>query len=136
MMSERFQNWKRSSRFRPVFFLFLLLGPFVVLPILVVAPALVTFRVVWMKQPRIMWRCWAVGTVVLAFLLTQPSSPLFWRLDMPLPPPREVSDGASWLIEMQRPYLNAAIIFLGVALPLSMASAVDTIISRRRATNG
>ena len=130
-MSKGFQNWKRSSRFRPIFFLFLLLGPFVVLPVLVVAPAMVTFRAVWMKRPRFVWRCSAVLTVVLAFLVTQPSSPIFWRLDVPLPS-IQISGAVSWWFEMQRPYLNAAIIFLVVATPLSVASAIDTAVSRRR----
>ena len=134
-MSERFQNWKRSSRFRPIFFLFLLIGPFVVLPFLVVLPAMVTFRAVWSKRPRFVWRLAAVFTILLAFLVTQPSSPLFWRLDVPFSPPNEISGGATWLFEMQRPYLNAAIITLAVALPLSMVSAIDTVLTRRRMSN-
>ena len=135
-MSERFQNWKRSSRFRPVFFFFLLFGPFVVLPLLVLSPTIVTFRAVWSKRPRFAWQFSAVCTIVVGVLVTQPSSPLFWRLDLPLPPPSQISDGASWLIEMQRPYLNAAMIFLVVALPLSLVSAIDTIMTRRRIADG
>ena len=134
-MKERFQTWKSSSRFRPVFFLFLLLGPFVVLPLLVLAPAMVTFRGVWLKRPRFAWRLSAVSTIVLAFLLTQPSSPLFWRLDLPFSPPTQISNVVSWLYEIQRPYLNAAIISLAVATPLSLASAVETVLARRRLTN-
>ena len=134
-VSVRFQNWKRSSQFRPVFFLFLLFGPFVVLPSLVLAPVIVSLSAVWAKQPRIAWRSLAVCTIVLGILLTQPSSPLFWRLDVPFPPPTQINDAASWLLEMQRTYLNAALIFMAVATPLSVVSAIDTVIARRRAAN-
>lgn len=134
-MSERFHNWRRHSRFRPLFFLFFILGPFVVLPFLIISPAIVTFRAAWSKQPRLLWRFSAVCTIVLAVLITQPSSPLFWRLDFPIPPQDQISGGLSWLLEMQRPYLNGAVLSLAVAMPFSAASAIHSVRTRGHISN-
>ncbi len=134
-MSERFCNWRQMSRFRPLFFLFLLLGPFVILPFIIISPAIITFRAAWSKHPRFIWRIAALCTIVFAILLTQPLSPLFWRLDLPIPPQISASDGVSWLLEMQRPYVNAALISLAVAIPFCTASTIDTLIARCRITN-
>ena len=133
-MNERFQNWRTTSRTAPVFFLFLILGPFVVLPFLIVTPAIVTFRAAWSKQPHFAWRLSAACTITLALLLTLPSSPLFWRLDLPIPPQDPFLGGFSWMLEMQRPYLNAAIISLAIALPLSAASTIATKMTQRGIT--
>ena len=133
-MNERFQNWRRMSRFSPIFFLFLILGPFVVIPYLIISPTIVTFQAAWLKQPRFVWRSFAIVTIVLACFVTMPASPLFWRLDLPIPPQDPITNGLSWLVEMQRPYLNAAIISLTIALPFSTASTIATMMSRRRVT--
>lgn len=131
-MSQRFQNWRRTSRFAPVFFLFLIFGPSVILPTIVLLPAIVTLSAAWSKRPRFIWRTATAATIVLAFLITQPTSPLFWRLDLPIPPQADFPHWAPWLVEMQRPLLNAAIIASAIALPISAASATATALSRRK----
>ncbi|MEM6689617.1 MAG: hypothetical protein AAF664_09335 [Planctomycetota bacterium] len=135
-MNEHPPSWKTSKLFRPLLFLFLLFGPFVILPSLMLSLTVVSLRAAWSKQPRVAWRISVASTIVFAFFATHPTSPFSWRSDWPIAPQYPTSIGTLWLVEMQRPYLNAAIIGLLVAMPLSATSAIDTAIRRRRNQNG
>jgi len=63
---------KMKLQVRPIFFLFLVLGPlafgpFVVIPFLMVQPINVTFRAAWKKSPAWIWRMAVVASVLLSF---------------------------------------------------------------------
>lgn len=120
-------------RFQPMFFLFLIVGPFVVIPYLIASPAFVTLRAAWNRTPKYVWRLAIVISIDFAFLVTQPSSPIFIGLDAPIPPSIAMSAGAaSSIVETQIPYVNAALIFLFVLFPLSAASTYSTMLTRRK----
>ena len=133
-MTTSTNNWRHGRRFQPLFFLFLILGPFVILPFLALLPALTTLRSAWNKRPAALWRSAVFASVVTAVMLTQPSSPIFLGLNAPILPSPTPDGPIQWLLEEQRPYLNAAIISLFVFLPLSAVSTLQTLMERREIT--
>ena len=134
-MDKNPHNWRQGRRFQPLFFLFLILGPFVVLPFLLLLPAVTTLRSAWNKRPVVLWRLATLASIVAAVMLTQLSSPMFLGLNSPIPPTATPDGPLHWMLELQRPYLNAAIIALFAFLPLSAVSTVQTLVDRRKFTS-
>ena len=121
---------------RPIFFLFLVLGPlalgpFVVIPFLMVQPINVTFRAAWKKSPTWIWRLAVVVSVLLSLAITMPLSPLFIGLDGPIP----LAGGAQYELLILLPQLvviNAALVASIVCFPVAAASTFHTMACRKR----
>jgi hypothetical protein len=118
---------RASTPFRPLFFLFLLIGPAVFLPCLLLTPAVICLRSAWSRSPTWAWRTAVVITLITCFLLTGPTSPLFIGLDWPLS--AEVLPESFWqtqyvLAELtwaQMRLVNASLIAILVCFPTTLA---------------
>ncbi|MBB3210599.1 hypothetical protein FHS27_006447 [Rhodopirellula rubra] len=116
----------RSLQFRTVFIVLLVAGPFLVLPFLALMPALSVSRAAWGNVPRLPWRIAVSLSVVAAFLLTLPHSPMFVGLDGPIP--LDFFDGCigagnalSDLVATQCYFLNAGLLVALIMLPVNAA---------------
>lgn len=123
---------------RPIFFLFLVLGPFVVLPYLILSPARVTLSAAWRKTPTLYWRIAVCLSVFTAMVITCPASPVFLGFNVPFTISAFGSANAgmeplwSVIVWPQLLLLNASLIGLVVCLPVSAASTIHTHMKRKR----
>ncbi len=126
-----------DGRYHPIRYVFLAAGPFVVIPYLVLMPVIVTLRSAWNKRPRALWRMATVVSTSVALMVTCPPSPFFIGLDRPIDPSM-FYDRSSYMMSLwnllgwQCVLVNAALIASVVLFPVSAASTVATIVSRRR----
>ena len=105
-----------------------------VLPLLMMSPYAVIVAGAWAKSPRRVWRSGVVVSIVLAVILTILASPLYVPAGLPIPLP--TGDTDSWPATAGLTgciVLINSLLVAGVALlPLSAASTIATVVSRRK----
>ncbi|MEO9594975.1 hypothetical protein [Rhodopirellula bahusiensis] len=112
--------------FRTVWILFLVAGPFVVLPYLILMPSITVTRAAWNSKPVLVFRPAVYISVVIAILVTFQPSPFPFGLDGPLSP-RLVADPDTMplmlysVLRTQIQLVNAAMIAACVLFPVNAA---------------
>ena len=114
---------------RPIFFLFLILGPWVVIPYLIICPVQFTLSAAWRKPPVLAWRFAVLMSVLVSILVTCPSSPIFVGLNAPIP--IDMKDLTS-LVNQQFLFVNAALIASMICLPVCAVSTIHSLGTNKR----
>lgn len=105
-----------------------------VLPFIVLMPSTLVARAAWQALPRLWWRTAILASATIAFLLTNPRSPIFIGLRLPVAL-IQTEDNLGWamttagIVAVQFYFLNAAIIAALVLLPVN---GVYTFVKLRR----
>ena len=103
-----------------------LLSPLLIVPLLVLAPYLVTLRAAWRKEPSGRWRGYVLASVAGALTLAVATSPLFVPRGVPLALPAADGESSVSLLRAALIVLNAELAAGVAILPLAFASALDT----------
>lgn len=118
-------------RYRPIFVLFLICGPYVLVPFLLLLPAMTSLRAIWHKSPT--WRFAVIAFMLFAVAVTGPLSPTYLNAEFfPFRVPATRRDGWNSLLAWQIPGVNRALIANCVFLPLTTISACETLLRRRK----
>jgi hypothetical protein len=108
-----------------IVFIVVVLSPFALVSLLILAPILPLLSSVHRKRPVWAWRTALFGSLAASLLLVLPVSPLFIGHDRPFrEPPLEHQVGFEAFVI---PWINVAFIFEIPLLPLLAASAVHSI---------
>ncbi|MDB4766455.1 hypothetical protein OAG71_02075 [bacterium] len=108
--------------------MFLILGPFVVIPYLIIRPVQFTLSAAWRKPPVWAWRFAVLISVLVSIIVTCPSSPIFVGLNAPIP--IDMNDLTS-LVNQQILFVNAALIASVICLPVCAVSTIHSFVTNK-----